>query len=372
MKITYKLLVETATTNLTKIFDNPTLCNGLNKESFYSLVLKQISILDLAEKKDKQKSTSKKWLDKLNEINNSSLKLMDVKKLTLNEMFDDLNYISIYIKNVFKLDLYTNQSTEDVQKIESKPMNSANNDNNTNPYNSAPYFGFDSQNFMNNNNLQEQFIQNLVVRRLMDEVNSGVFYRFKSKPKYIVILKYIIGAISFIFGLITLAKIIISIPIGSTLNYMMSDGKTGKLNLVNWSLTFDILMVLGSWLLSYSMFKITKNENLKYFFSWPSAMLIIVALMINSLLVGLVNNLPFFQKSDLWTAPELNNAPTTINLFYAYLYLTFVLAGIVLLLFVVSFMTIWLNPKVDIERIKLKQEEIYKELKSSMSNDKLY
>ncbi len=366
MKITYKLLIDTSKDNLTKIFNNSFLANNLNKNAFAELILKQISILDFAEKKQGKGSSSKEWLEKLNVINNTNVKLIDVSNLNINEMYDEINYINVYIKNVFKYDLSKNESVETVQKVESKTVNDTPTKQSF-QYGGSPFstYGFNPEN-ITTEGIKEQIVRDMALKRMIEEVRSGRFYQYKTKPISIIIFKYIIGIIALLFALLIIVKLVIAAVIGAV--NLNINSNSGSRNLFGWILFTDIITILGSIWLTYSMFKNSKNENYKYYFIWPNAMLIIFVILFN-LVSSLIEEVPYYQNQNWWIN---NNSKETIRLFFVYLYIVFTLSGIGFFLFLISIMTIFLNPKLDLERIQLKQEEIYREIKQSMSqNDKL-
>lgn len=355
MKINSNQIIESAKNNLDKLFSNSLLLNKLNDNQFKELIIKQISILNYYEKSSKVKKDKKanEYLKKLNEINNNKDSLIDVKYSKLEDALDDVNYLKTFINNVYKINLDSNQSNDEI--IKAKPINNPSNVNNDfiNNGNGMPMNGMFSPEM-----LQEQWYRKVAYDRYCAEVIKGEFYEYKSKPLSIIIFKYIIAALMVVFMISIIVKIVFQILVW---DIKISNSKD-PITIFGLGSASDIIMILFMSFTFYKLIKPTKNDNIKYFLQWK-----LLTIIFSIILISLTMNIPDlvqWYSNKQWE--ELN--PTKVKDMHIFLIMCFVYYGEFLLIIIFVIIASVFNPKKDIERIDKKMESLYNEVKSGQQN----
>lgn len=363
MKINKEKITSILTTNLNKIFTNSFLLNKFNDNVFADLVLKNISILAFLEKKSRSKSSKKEytnWLKKFNEVLGEEKTIIELNYETHEEVLDDVNYLSTYIKNIYKIDFDNNiieeKKVEDVEKVDSKIVD----EDSFNSFGSP--FGRTNSSINSSaafSSFQEQFYQQKTMERFYTDLISGKFYQYKSKPKIIPILKYLTGTIMLCFVITLLTNIIFAamlkqLPVPNS----GSNNENKSINLLQSILNETLVIILISYLI-YKLLNWKKNDNIKYFYSWK-LMLFVGVILLFSTIWSIVSNVQIWNFSE----QILSNSTVNKTNFYGYMYSTFVSYGFLgLWIIIVPISTIF-NPKLDLERSKKKKEMIYQEVKN--------
>ena len=360
--------------NLNKIFSKSFLVNETKNKQFQELILKQISILAFYEaslKKTKSKSkeqdknsclSSQEWLDKLNQINNTKLSLIEVNYKNDVDAIDDANYIKTYIQNVYHLNI---DDAENNDVIQAKTVQNIddNSKETANPF-SGVFSDIGGDTPITMGDFQEQFYKQVALQKFHKELSDGNFYQYKTKPKIIPILKYVVSSFLILFALITVIKIILIFMSNnvSIINPNKEHTST-ELNLIKEYLIGDILNLICSSYMSYIVLKPAKNDNNKYYFSWKLFTFISVIWFIN-LIMNLVFNIELLSLKE----GDGNNIVGLINkyqVFKGYIYTSFGTTAIFALVIILVVVSSVFNPKVDSDRIKQKLDSLYNEIKSS-------
>lgn len=369
MKISNDKLIKMIDDNLNKIFSNSQLVNSLNSVSFCDLVLKQISILKFVEEKENKgsKNKSDKWLDKLNKLNNSTLTLSNLNYHSNEAALDDVNYIKVYIQNVFKLDLDNLEKGDenDVEQVTATPYNAAagatvgagaasetsSSNPSFNPF-ASPY---GSQGSM------EQYIYFAANTRFTQEVMSNKFYVYKTKPKAVPIVKIIMGIILLILSLMIVAKIVLSAIVGN-FPITVDSGEQREFAFANYNLASDILFILAALWLAYTYLKKQNNDNYKYYIDWKRSSFLMV-LFVFFVIYYLINYVDLLAIENKWVVNDQEK-----NLILITIYLTFAGVGVFfgyIVFYIIS--VACLNPKYDGTRCQMRINQIVEEVKNEMS-----
>lgn len=283
-------------TNLSKWLSfllNNTQCSAyINKNHDFQLIIKkEIYVLDFLVKKSKKANKDlNNIISQFNTIINTKLNLSSSEiKINEDEMEDFINYLKIYVKNIFHFDL--EQAIKSPQKVTVKnPSVESNNVENINPMVAAlgAMGGIDpnsSSITIPNPFLMRQAQENVRKRILNDEV-----FVFNSKPKGFLTLKWCFVSLIFLLSLIMLIISISGFMLSgkSTIdgNIVVGINITSSFNLISTFLfSYIAFSIIRPWIKSISgSRKVSLNE--KYaLLSWyiGFVMIMIVLYLINNL-----------------------------------------------------------------------------------------
>ncbi|WPL37540.1 hypothetical protein [Malacoplasma iowae] len=363
-----KKLLSEIDSNLKIIFNSSALLNKLKDETFEDVVLKQISILKFIEKKAKVKeSDSDLWIKKLNDINGSKREFIELNYSNQDDIVDDINYLSVYVQNMFKKplsefkkdDIKLNISSNDNKTVDSK----VNDNMNANPM-VPPMFqnGMGNQfNSPENYQLWQNEMQMMVARnRLQQMVNTGEFYQYKTKPLIIRIIKYIISGVAIGLALISiLIGIFLLLSNGIKIS---SAGKEDVLTINYFTLISQIIYALLFLWIGYIFLKPLKNDNQKYSYNkflGYMMLIIIIYFFFSQITVSfLYQNISIVES----------NSQQKIG-FNGFIVCNFIQVGLFGIALIVNILGLVFSPKPDIERINAKLAQIMDELKSGNNKD---
>ncbi|KFB07289.1 hypothetical protein [Malacoplasma iowae] len=363
-----KKLLSEIDSNLKIIFNSSALLNKLKDETFEDVVLKQISILKFIEKKAKVKeSDADLWIKKLNDINGSKREFIELNYSNQDDIVDDINYLSVYVQNMFKKplsefkkdDIKLNISSNDNKTVDSK----VNDNMNANPM-VPPMFqnGMGNQfNSPENYQLWQNEMQMMVARnRLQQMVNTGEFYQYKTKPLIIRIIKYIISGVAIGLALISiLIGIFLLLSNGIKIS---SAGKEDVLTINYFTLISQIIYALLFLWIGYIFLKPLKNDNQKYSYNkflGYMMLIIIIYFFFSQITVSfLYQNISIVES----------NSQQKIG-FNGFIVCNFIQVGLFGIALIVNILGLVFSPKPDIERINAKLAQIMDELKSGNNKD---
>ncbi|WPL37337.1 hypothetical protein [Malacoplasma iowae] len=363
-----KKLLSEIDSNLKIIFNSSALLNKLKDETFEDVVLKQISILKFIEKKAKVKeSDADLWIKKLNDINGSKREFIELNYSNQDDIVDDINYLSVYVQNMFKKplsefkkdDIKLNISSNDNKTVDSK----VNDNMNANPM-VPPMFqnGMGNQfNSPENYQLWQNEMQMMVARnRLQQMVNTAEFYQYKTKPLIIRIIKYIISGVAIGLALISiLIGIFLLLSNGIKIS---SAGKEDVLTINYFTLISQIIYALLFLWIGYIFLKPLKNDNQKYSYNkflGYMMLIIIIYFFFSQITVSfLYQNISIVES----------NSQQKIG-FNGFIVCNFIQVGLFGIALIVNILGLVFSPKPDIERINAKLAQIMDELKSGNNKD---
>lgn len=366
-----------------------------NNDSLFDVFLNQISIIQFLEKKlsnyefikneieNKKDKTEIIEIEKLNKksflieslkkISDKNIKTQDLNFKNLSEIKDLINYLDVFLKNNYKKtsnDFALNKtSTPDNQtNFVEKESNSENKN----------YFNeFKQQNDFNFNEINKESIlnfqyQELAKLRLNSEISKGIVYKFKTKPKSILIIKLIIGTLFTLLALVSLFLGILPVAFFRELKFSTPKANVANVNTHN-GVSFNIIEILLSVTIfsvfSFLMFKQEKNENKKFDFPKFITISIVVILIlqlwtfIQSIKDG-TNNYQNISDDFYKGKNSYNNKIENINAYYAYFVLLIIRIVIYVLVFIFSLIALVYSPKSDNERLEKILEKYTNEIKA--------
>lgn len=346
------------------------------------------------QKKSNKKNDSDSLID-LDKLNKAEKYLEEFKKIkfgisnfkeenfkNIDEIKDAINYLNVFMKNTFKKDIdeflvaipvqdKSNESEATKKETASAERVSANSnfDNNT----SSNFFGGQNQSFaqMNSESMKENYLYSIASQRLNQDIINGTFYKFKTKPQAILIIKKIIGICFALIALIGLG-IIISSWLANDLMYQNKNFNEGESypilaqsNLFNTIFGIFYICVYGY--LGFLMFKPEKNENKKYDF--PKMILIFLTIIIIMQLFSLIQ----YTVSLFTIIDEIENTPGhfgntnfSINSGKAYLYLSIIQDSLYVVIIIMIVLAYVYAPKIDVDRINMKIKEYMDQMRGQI------
>jgi hypothetical protein len=173
--------------NLEAIFNSVSMKTALLQSNLQSIIEKQLNILFYLENTNQTKTIkSDKLLNKYNEITNKHFTIdKNIKYADQDALIDDINYLGVYIRNIYKVDLAAliegKESKVVVPTVSDAPQTPK-------PAVAIPFM-FPG---MGNNNLspeQNPMYAAMANARIQQESMQGKVYLFKTKPKSIPMLK---------------------------------------------------------------------------------------------------------------------------------------------------------------------------------------
>lgn len=284
---------------------------------------------------------------------------------------DSLNYLNVYFKNTYKNDIndVIEEKAKVVETAQAEKITDEPKQNFSKTYDSGFAGGnpFMNQNFnMGAESYKEGYIFNVSQQRLNKEIVDGTFYKFKTKPKSIVILKKVLAIIFGVIGLLGFISAILFVS-SSGLKWT-SNGKETTLNLNDtiFQLIYSLFyLAIYIWIM-FKFLKKENNENLKY--SLPKFIIIVFAVLFTLQIVNYVASMQsWFQIINLIKQDTINNDITKINIFQSFVYILIAQAAVYGVAVIVGLIGLYLSPKVDNERIGLKIKEYMDEIRSQMN-----
>lgn len=233
---------------------------------------------------------------------------------------------------------------------------------------------FDAEEFINNSktnfqDMAESMIMASANSMLIMNIRKGSVYQYKSKPKIIPILKWLIVAVICVLIALSIASYALLMVAGNVGIFNVKDQqgnpKEDHAQLTNpfpFQLIFTILILV---LMILSMVRNSKNENFKYYMSWGwMLMYVLVLIFVWFMVGGLTNNIIFnYQSFYDNTIVDASNSKAT-PLINGYRVIQFVIIGLLGLMVVFLIVGCVFNPKRDFERMQLLLQEYVNEIKS--------
>ncbi|MGL5246345.1 MAG: hypothetical protein ACRC8C_02125 [Mycoplasmoidaceae bacterium] len=261
IKLEKNIKVETSLYNeISKILDlllsNNELSKNLDDKNFFNSFSTLLNNFRLIENKIKPKIS---LLDKYTGILNNLNKKIEFSKEKLDDEIDirdNINYIRVFVKNLTHKDLESFPS-EEIQK-DNNSNTEQKNQSTENSTSSADY------NYGSYEEYKKNILNQMVQKRLAEDMLSGKYYFFDSKPKAVPILRYIIGVMIILASLILLSMVIV----GSITKLKILNTNGDVLDLTLFSNPFTmIFIIVFICLFIFSGYKYlipVKNDNAKY------------------------------------------------------------------------------------------------------------
>lgn len=396
--------------NLNIVFNSKEILMQLSDENFKDLILNQVSILNFLEnelpssillkKNSKSKNAeprndAKSFLDKLNTILSSNKDFLNLNFTKESDIDDEVNYLSVYIKNTFKKDLseFKKDATAKPESVKAEFTNSnsnvgggvgsipTGNQKSSNSNFSNPYFGGGMGDPMY---FQEQIFYQMAQQRLRQEISTGTFYLYTSKPRIIPIFKKIMGCLTIIYVVLSIIALIMC----SVSSERLSIGESTAISLTGYdpgnsvllsnitggffttSIFLQVITIIVALFFAYQMLMPRKNENLMYSFSWMNIAFIVVwiILFISNVITSFSVSykcIDYFHTAD--SNLYNNGNESYISTYDASVYIQTVAYSLLGVMVVLAIATAVMAPKKDIERVQLKLQEYISEMKKASS-----
>lgn len=343
---------------------NSSVASGLKTKQFQDIFEKQINILGYLVRTNKSKDKN------LNEIiekyNNISKKNFEIDTKLFYEdndlLLDDINYLNIYVRNIYKIDLDALIQGKKAEIVQSSVSEVQQKDRGfANKFGSFAMPGFGGMD--NIPNESNPYFISLANLRLNDEIRKGNIYAFKTKPKWIPLLKYLIVTFS-------LLATISCVLIGAGM-IIVSKNETniasGNGNDMVWMGSFYLIFTICLSMITYTILKpmLTlmpnkkRNDNFMYYFRWQNV-IVSLGLFVLFILISLSQQISGFTI--------FKNSISEINTFGQWIWFIGMIGLIIGLVGVIGFtiVTALLNPKSDRERM----EQIIKQYITEISSGK--
>ncbi|MDE6472933.1 MAG: hypothetical protein K2K73_00765 [Ureaplasma sp.] len=293
---------------------------------------------------------------------------------TINKNFDEvkLEFQEKHIDEAKKVEseVFTVPTDADSENIK--------NENNDNQNHSSNNSNFDAEEFvqnnkMNFNDMAESMIAASANSLLIMNIRKGSVYQYKSKPKIIPILKWLIVAIICVLIGLSIASFVLLMVAGPKVAYHPKKDGIVQEDIISYGLQlatpfpFQLLLTtLILVLMIMSMVKNSKNENFKYYMSWGWMLMYILTLVFVWFMVGGIGSNLLFNYSSFLddlsiVKPESGIA---ISLIEAYRVIQFTIIGLLGLMVVFLIVGCVFNPKKDFERLQLLLQEYINDIKN--------
>jgi len=288
--------IKTIKNELEYVFTNATLSNSLSDDSNLQSAIEQtLNICAFLEKSNKVK-VHKSFLKRYNELSKKDFLIKEVSFDEENDVIDELNWLHIYCKNTYKIDIFSQQLTNEKTKqiIE----------NNDGTLTKEKVIAAGVSEGVNTDGLM---LLSQKMQRANDKLNKeiieGKFYIFTSKPKHLPIFKFIY---TFLLSFLAVSMLFTSICLFLTENvkYQDSNGSTQSVSTWTDGLFQLLLALLLVWVVVRAFIqmyhkKYKNNENFKFQFKWQIDILILIIL-----LIFFITNMTNFKTTifkELWS-----------------------------------------------------------------------
>ena len=317
-------------------------------KKFISLFEKELFFLNCLEKKYSnvvdlgRKFLIKSLISDYNQKVNKNFVLSNKTQIDLSNIDGEINYLFIYCRNVFKIDL--NELAKNSLSSKNKMLE----ENKTNNFN-----GNIIQNF--------SFFGN-VNTKILEQIKLGKIFIYNSRPKIIPILKKIFLFILLINIFLIIFIIVISIRIDG---FCLSSDKTINTywNVINYFFLLFFDLAFFSKFIQELINK--RNDNTKYYFQWRSALLVFVANFFSFIYTdfNLFEMIKFYDKTKLKNDHFLYLSLTSFQ------YVWFAVIFALISNFLVTLLAMHYNPKKNIEMIKKLFEQQASKFDKNKEND---
>ncbi|MGL5640398.1 MAG: hypothetical protein ACRDCD_01950 [Mycoplasmoidaceae bacterium] len=238
------------------ILSNNELLQNLNDKTFYNSFSTLLNNFRLLENKIKPKVS---LLDKYTGILNNLNKKVEFSKEKLDneiDIKDNINFIRVFIKNL------THKDLESFTAEEIKKDNNSSTEEKTQTTENSTSSG--EYNYGNYEDYKKNILNQMVQKRLAEDMLSGKYYFFDSKPKAVPILRYVIGVMIILASLILLSIVIVGSM--TKLKLLNKDGEVVDLTLFSnpFTMIFIIIFICLFIFSGYKYLIPVKNDNAKY------------------------------------------------------------------------------------------------------------
>lgn len=293
---------------------------------------------------------------------------------TINKNFDEvkLEFQEKHIDEAKKVEseVFAVPTDTDSENIKNENNDNQNHSSNNSNFNAEEFV---QNNKMNFNDMAESMIAASANSLLIMNIRKGSVYQYKSKPKIIPILKWLIVAIICVLIGLSIASFALLMVAGPKVAYHpMKDGIVQE-DIISYGLQlatpfpFQLLLTtLILVLMIMSMVKNSKNENFKYYMSWGWMLMYILTLVFVWFMVGGIGSNLLFNYSSFLDDLSIvkSESGIAISLIEAYRVIQFTIIGLLGLMIVFLIVGCVFNPKKDFERLQLLLQEYINDIKN--------
>ncbi|WP_391591964.1 hypothetical protein MCAV_01230 [[Mycoplasma] cavipharyngis] len=374
--------------------------NDLKNSELKQTLLKALNIFYYLSEKIGRLSEARKIIEQYNSF--SEEKFVLSKNISYQEdyqLIDDVNYLNVFIKNVYGEEITSLKKIEPNKDLDANSLDNnsfvksnqfdQNNINNKTKSEQIQesYSAFNGFGFGTNKNLRQVFDETskslFLQQQIQKEISNGSLYIYKTKPREIIFLKYLLLVF---FSFVTILCIIFSIAIFLNTKTLLSiqqlenildknivdslrtrnqtDIPLFPINTISVTLLFLIFSVYMQIRIYRELWN-NDNDNTKYFLSTKILVLIIFLIIISLVLdrTGVfINSIFRFANNAINyfsnTEPNSANVALYSTIYYSFM-LIIIFSLICILLLVAAF---FFNPKFDRQKIDQRINEINLEL----------
>lgn len=341
------------------IDEKSTFAPFLSRADFKGVIKNELNVLAACEKlfpkvEVAPRSSAKSLTNTFNKLANETFSIdAKFKYEDETDLIDQINYLVTFCNNMFKVNLDDLVDGKKVTATDPHIDLRAKPEFDSQTPRMSPNFAFATGIPTSATPYENPYLLGRAYAKLNDDIIHGSFYRFKTQPKIIPIVKMI----SFVLGIITiLALITCSILAFISTGLKVQDGEdTPKINYIMNGIFYLIAAGFGVYPLFITMSR-WNNPNKKFFFNWGFVLMFIIL----AILFTMMDLIPIWLNWD----DVLKDPENKYNTFKALKYLLLVttcLAGTGLIPVIIGATC---NPKPDAEAIDRKVKE-YVDLFSS-------
>lgn len=341
---------------------NSTFVPYLKRPDFNNAIKTQLNILAVCEKKFPKANLAKKYssatlVDTLNQITKDTFKINpNYKYEDDTDLIDSINYLFTFCNNMFRVNLDDLVEGKKVTATDPKIDLRAKVEWGDEGKKISPNFAFAGGIPLASTPYENPYFVGKAYAKLTDDMNQGKFYRFTTKPKIVLIAKWIIAALMMLSVLALITTSVLAF-IAADLKVTDSEGTAGTLNSVGaiGSGVLYIFVALFSIYPIYILLRglLSKNLNSKYYFSGG---LIITFIILTGIIIMPDMRITWLlEKMGITIVPDQVGSACIAFLGWKIMYV--VTLGIIAAAIIPMVIASIMNPKPDTAAVEAKIKE---------------
>ncbi len=358
-------------------------------DSIFSNLLATLITLEEKNKVKDKKSTDLKEAYKTitnKEFNGKCIEFNDV-----DDIEDQLNYIDVYLKNTFGNDFFdknnNSNSKEEVLEatkiVDGQEVHNFNDTKNNNKFNAEEYL---KHNNVTIDQMADQMVNQQAQILLNKDIMNNKIYKFDSKPKIVVFLKFLNNIIflllacsCLIFGIMSFTNQYISKFVENSTEkfYFISGGPDASV----FQIMGIVLLVLFAMVKLFYEIKFFKNDNYKY--SIKLSYVFFLILIFIFFIIDYINFLKMYPNSKSLIDSAFNidqgvlvetvggkyiNTSNAYNILEVQFYFIILILSLFGVLLINSLILIIIKPRIDVERLQKIVSQYVQDIKNGKIN----
>lgn len=356
-KLTKDLYIKHAKRLQAIINEQSSFAKYLARTDFANILQSQLNMLFALQSKFKKEKVANNLLAQnlvkvFNKITKLNFKLNEKFKLDDDaDYIDSMNYLVTYCSNIFKVNI--DDLVEGKKVNVAEPNVQIKPETDDIPSQEGNMFGAAAMGAAFMDPKQNPFVVGQASAKLQKEIINGQFYRFKTKPKAIPIIKWIA---TILVMLTSLGLILMSI-FAFMANGIQADlgGEVGKqpIPTITDGIFFLLFAGIGVYnTVTFFQTNLSKNPNDKFYFSWQVLLIFIIgAIFANLFCINDVFQLGFTYQDDISTPIQVLGK----NAWHYIWFVNIALTGACIIPIILGSI---FNPKVDASSIDKRLGEI--------------